>query len=159
MSCNYQVYLGPYIQVHNPIRTGKKTIKTCSNKGCSKHRTESSDAFCPKCGSPVNDVSIPCKERTEFDVYTEFKGKEPLWKVNAEGLERSSDYGFYTSNMKHGPGQRLSNDAEIIPLTAEDVQKQIDTITIFHGNEISRLKKIFGNDSVQIKWGAIAYWS
>lgn len=61
--------------------------------------------------------------------------------------------------MTNSMGHRLHEDSEIIPLTPEDIRVEINSICIFHAKEISHLKKIFGNDSVQIKWGAIAYWS
>jgi hypothetical protein len=44
-------------------------------------------------------------------------------------------------------------------MDAAFVQKEMDTIATFHAKEIARLKEVFGDDSVQIKWGAISYWS
>ena len=159
MSCNYYVFIGPYLQVHNPLRDGVKQIDSCPNQKCSKHKNYSSDSFCSKCGSAIGEVSVPCKERKVFDIYTEFGEKEPLAKVRGEGLKIEDDYVLYTSNKQKGPGCTLSDDAEIIPMTPDVVQKDMDTMRAFHAKEIARLQEVFGNVSVQIKWGVITYWS
>jgi hypothetical protein len=153
MSCHYHAFVGPYIEVHNPLRIGTKSVKTCTNEKCSKHGAYSADSFCSKCGSAIGEVNIPCRERKKFDVWTEFGGKEPFYEISGERLKIDNDYVLYHSNMNKGPGRTLYENCVILPMDAAFVQNEIDSLKTFHVKELARLKEVFGDESVKIKWG------
>lgn len=159
MSCHYHAFVGPYVEVHNPLRVGTKQVKTCTKKGCVKHGQPSEDSFCPKCGSAIGEVNIPCKERKKFYPYEDFGFKTDISKLSKESTPLPDDYEIFYFPTKKGPGRTLYETCAIVPMDAAFVQAEIDTLASRYTKEVSRLKEIFGNDSVKIKWGVFTYWS
>ena len=105
MGIDYKVYVGPYIEVYNPLKDSTEEYHTCPNKKCEKYKSKIGDKFCSVCGSKIKLVTFPCKESISFDVYEEFEG-EPLSQALSESNQKEyREYKFYVPNLKGSPGR------------------------------------------------------
>jgi ribosomal protein L32 len=162
MSCNYHVFLGPYLEVHNPIRKTTEKIRSCANEKCKRHKKQLSDSsaqFCPSCGEKIRHVDIPCEGRKEFNIYDEFK-KERLTELSFEGMpDECENYMYFHSNLRDCAGRTFYDNTMMLPMNETTPLKEIAEFTARFGDEIQHITKIFGAENVKIRWGAFAYWS
>lgn len=158
MSTQYNVYVGPYIQVYNPSKTpsGPQYYR-CENPNCVKYNIKSSNKYCSNCGSLIV-LSPPSMERIEFDVYNEFN--ESLSEIDSE--RSNKNYQYFISNISPiNIGNRYSSDCECEitsfqeNVIADDLKLMSDT----YKKEIAKLKEVFGDDDAVVRWGIITYYS
>lgn len=155
---SYHVFVGPYLEVHNPVRPIIKQRPSCPNPKCNLHKKKADSKFCPQCGTKNEPTDYESTGKTEFNICDEFK-TERLTELRFEGMPKAcKDYMYFHSNIDSGAGRTLSDDSEFIPM---DVRTPINETNVFEtlfAEEIQRIKEVFGEDRVKIKWGVIAYW-
>lgn len=152
MGLSYHTYIGPYIEVFNPLKPSTKKYHSCPNEKCSNNKKGISDAFCGKCGTRVQLLNFPCKERITFYYLDEFSEKTSLQTPSGE-FDRDKLY-FIDDALGDS---RCGNDNCICDLTHTNVQAGLDTFKEVNHMEITRLKEVFGADNVVIKWGVMTY--
>jgi hypothetical protein len=157
MGIDYHTYVGPYIQVHNPKRKTTEEYPTCSNEKCAKHKKHSyGDKFCPDCGSEIRSISFPCVAPLDFDVYEEFNDR--LTKYFFECCpDEVEDFLCFAGNVNGSPGKSFypKQEVYILEVSPSNIPKEIAALEEMYKEEINRLKAVFGNDAVQIKWGVL----
>ena len=161
MSVDYKCYVGPYIKVFNPEKDSTEEYHSCPNKKCDKHKKQLSDKFCPSCGTKITLVTFPCKSKIDFDIYKEFK-KEPISEVMCESKPKElENYDFYISNSTKSPGININVVYEhfIKDFNETIIVSEVQQFEIQLSKEINRLKEVFGNENVQIKWGVMTWTS
>ena len=162
MSCHYHVFIGPYLEVHNPIRETTEKIRSCGNPNCGRHKKRlinSSDQFCPSCGEKIRHVDVPSRGRKEFNIYDEFTA-ERLTEARFEGMPKQyQDYMLFCSNMNDCDGKTFYDTVEVVSMDQNTPNAQIEEFAKYFAIEIARIAEVFGKDVVKIKWGVIAYWN
>jgi hypothetical protein len=103
-------------------------------------------------------ITVPDKARIDFDAYEEFDDKlaEALREYKPEKCE---DYQYFIPNQgKIG----LHND-DITTIATEATQMTIateyDRLNDKFKKEIARLREVFGDKNVEIKWGVLGWLS
>lgn len=163
MSCHYHVFLGPYLEVHNPIQSTTKKIRSCGNPQCGWYKKpmpqQYSNQFCGQCGEKIRHLDVPSSGRKEFNIYDEFK-TERLTELCFEGMPRASeDYMYFQSNIKDSAGRTFYDNTAFVPIDETIPKTEMDLFASNFAEEILRIEQVFGKESAKIKWGAVAYWS
>ena len=158
MSVSYYWYIGPYIKVYNPLKQSTEKFHSCTNPKCENYEERISDQYCSKCGTKIGIVEVPCNTRIDFDVYYEFKD-EQLAEINRYDSSGDKDNIYYISNKKNlGAGRKLDcNDCEEISFDSDIIESELRVMKKDFVKEIVRLKEIFGEENVNVLWGAISY--
>lgn len=160
MSVDYTSYVGPYIQVHNPKKPSTEEFHTCPNKKCRNHGVSIGNKFCEICGTEIKLVAFPCEKPVDFDIYQEFDDRVchafSEWKP-----KEYQDYLFVIGNRKGSPGRSFDpiQDSYIEDLTKLNTAEELLAFMKMFSKEITRLKEVFGNDAVQVKWGVLGWAS
>lgn len=156
MGVSYYIYIGPYVEVYNPLKPIDQEYHSCPSKGCSNHTKPISDGYCPKCGTKIGRLIRKVNERIHFDVYREF-GDGTLRDVHNDFGE--NNYMRFLDNAHRGL-HHLHIDAEydsVNDFTDKNPSEVVDEYKKLRSKEIARLQEVFGNDNVTVKWGVINY--
>ena len=159
MSIDYQTYIGPYIQVHNPPVDSTEEIYTCSDLNCSNHRFRMSinNKYCPICGGPARLLSVSCKAPKEFyvDEETNERMYEAISEYKPEGMDNEM---FIISNVKGTPGVEIGPHAAI-EYAHVSPYREISEFTDTFASELAKIKAFFGANNVYVKWGILCWAS
>ena len=156
MGVSYHVYVGPYLQIHNPPKQTVKEYYGCPNNTCRDKNKFCSSKFCPSCGTAIMLLQIPDQKPITFDTYEECKDR--LSKAFYEDKPNDlKDYLILTPNLR-GFGKHFSAyDAEAIELGTTHAIEEMTKFTTAYADDIIRIKEVFGTNAVAIKYGVIAY--
>ncbi len=156
MSIDYSVHVGPYIVVHNPPVETTEEYHSCPTKGCPNHKRHMSEKFCPACGSGIRVVQFPTKAPKDFDVYKEFDSR--LCEAFCDGgPEDLKDAMVFLSDEKgHDVVFDPTNELVDIDLRAVNMPESLDRFQEAFAKEIQRLKEVFGEQAVELRWGVIS---
>jgi hypothetical protein len=158
MGCHYHVFVGPYLEVHNPIKWTTENIMACPSAECSKHAKRSSDSFCPNCGCKIQMVEVAINRKKNFSLYEKFP-KERLIEIRFEGMpEEYKDFMLFKSNIYDSPGKTLCDETVVLPMDQNTANTEIGQFAKDFATELSYIESVFGTASVRIKWGIIGYW-
>ena len=156
MSVNYCVSVGCYIEVKTKPRPITVTYQACANLNCPKCTVETKHRFCPDCGCGTGPHLKIKTCSPLFDLYEEFE--DELDNITPEDNEmmllmENKTNSDYRQSMDSGAsfGRVDLHDLDIPGITNKFSAK-------YH-KEIKRLKEVFGDNDVKIKFGAIGYWS
>ena len=157
MGVSYYTYVGPYVKVYNPEKASKKEYHSCPNHGCSNNKKPMSDAYCSKCGTKIERLTFYIQDRTRFDANSEF----------ADGTLRDVYSDFDDHNYMHfvDDGQRdllhllmnINNGDFVSDLTDKNPATEVEEFKEIRRKEIARLKEVFGEENVSVRWGVINY--
>lgn len=156
MSVHYHVFLGPYLEVHNPMKDTVVPRQTCPNEKCSNHKKKVEANFCPRCGEKIRHIGVPARARVEFNAYDEFEG-ESITEFTSEDI-KDENYIYFHTNRNDCPGTTFYDSPEVRPIDGETPNKEMAEFSKYHAKEIGILEQKFGKDSVKVKWGVFAYW-
>jgi len=152
MSVSFQVYVGPYIEAPNPKRTSPRSIRCCPNKSCGKHKKESGDEFCPKCGQKIQIITIQSVKRIDFQALDE----DRLFHIHPDWLPpQHEDTAIFQPNQGHFGHHFDRDDARIMAITASMMDEEISRFQRHFVKDIDEVKAAFGDATV--KWGVLAY--
>jgi len=156
MGVSYYVYLGPYIQVHNPKKERKTKMLCCPEPACGNNGTHISSKFCSLCGSKIIECQVPVNKRIDFDCYEQFNDR--LAELSAEyppdGME---DYMILTPNQGKIGRHFHAYDTKLEAFTEKTITEEIVKMITTFKSDLDKLKKTFGDKNVEYKWGVLAY--
>ena len=158
MGLYYYVHVGPYIEAPNPIKAGTREAKACTNSGCSKHKKETSDAFCSQCGGKIGTVTKNTNKRVSdtFSVYDECG--ERLSHVHNEWLpEDKQDSAIFLPNLNGFNRTFGDKEAAVVGFNETLIADDLARFKAAFAADIDRIREAFGN--VIVQWGVVAYAS
>jgi hypothetical protein len=151
MSVDYNTFVGPYLEVHNPLRNSTEEYHTCSNKKCKNHAKPISDKFCSKCGGKIKLERFPCQNRIEFDINVISEDlSEAMIEYNYNGDNMYFYYSDYGSSFD-------GNDCIAKEIDINDPVKKLYEFQLKFKSEIEQIQNIFGKDNVKVKWGVFVW--
>lgn len=162
MGSSIRVHVGAYLECRNEMYSSSIFVSCCTNRECRQYHKYSSGNFCPDCGSNIGTYEKPVK-----------KSKVPTWDF-IESIEESlfnpmtredssGRIDIYISN-RHHPGDPkrkiIDGDTEdtVESISAENIKSEVDHFCQVHGKDIEEAKRLYGEESVSIRWGYVAYW-
>lgn len=161
MSTDYNTYVGPYIKVYNPKKPSTKEYHSCTNKKCKNYEVELSSKFCDKCGDKIQLIKVPSSEAIDFDVYE--KCNEVIAEVMCEYKpDELKEYNIYISNNRNKYNNSIYDpkyETYAINATVNSLTEDIYKFWMAFDKEIVKLKYVFGDDNVEIKWGVLGWTS
>lgn len=161
MGVDYNCYVGPYIQVHNPPVASTEEYHTCPNDLCRNHKRRLSQKFCELCGDEIKLVAFPCQAPKDFDLYGECNEKlyEAMTEYGKSGDLK--DEMIILSNVRGTPGFRFDPEESYFAkeLTAASSAEQIAEFSRIFAPELDKIIATFGADNVKVKWGVLAWAS
>ncbi len=159
MSTDYNVYIGPYIELKTKHRITHPEYPTCKKKKCSKYLKSFSDSskFCDKCGSELVIKTKSKKEKVDFwsfcDQYENPDGMMDAF-YSPEYMDPAiiipCDFGESIDPVHEGGVLELMNatpEADIAKLKNE------------HEDAIAKMEDYFGKTNLTFKWGVVSYTS
>lgn len=116
-----------------------------------------SDAYCPKCGSKIDLLIKYTQERTRFDANSEF--------ANGTLRDVYSDFDDHDHMHFVDDGQwgllhlliNTGNGDSVNDLTDKNPAAEVDEFKGIRSKETARLKEVFGEEHVSVRWGVINY--
>jgi len=159
MGVSYSVYVGPYIQVHNPERETVEKYYGCPNqKKCSKAGAAASGKFCGQCGTAITLLKKPAKERIDFNLWDECDDRlsQAFSEYPPHGKD---DYQFFVPNVGKIGTHFSAYDSSLVELYAEKIMEDTKALETKFSADLETLRKKFGKSSVVVRWGVIAYAS
>lgn len=158
MGVSYYVKLGPYIEVKNPPKSSFTEYFGCPNKKCRHYNKAFTCKFCTDCGTAIELVKVPDSKPTEFDTWKETNDR--LSKAFSEYLPDGLKDILILMPNKKGLGHHFSAyDSALVPLNETIVLSETKRFESEYAKDIARVREVFGENAVQIKWGVIAYAS
>lgn len=156
MSTDYKTYIGPYIEVYNPLQTKINDFYGCINKTCKSCGTPQSYKFCPECGNEIQLIENHIKGRIEFDIHDETKDTLSEMLCGDKPV-KISDYRFFIPNDYKAPGIIYDNKYDPFAYSVNEIIIKSDDadVSARYSGELLRLKEVFGEANVTIKWGVL----
>lgn len=163
MGTYYSVHLGPYVVCKNHQITIKATVRSCTNVACSNYGIERYDAkvmFCDKCGSPIGIISVD-RRRDRIDQYSlSMKFEEMLYNpINQENDDIWMP-NRYRPGEKEGKVRQYKVEQggdHIVPVSTGMIMDELQEFLGFYKDAIVELRKAYGDENVEVKWGMIYY--
>lgn len=157
MGVSVYAYLGPYIAVRTPYKDSIKLMIACPNPSCSRHLNDTSDRFCPACGTATASIELPYKKKVNLweelnyeDKLIPIEIKEQdflIANVGVDGILRP-----LTLNPNCGTYIQPISGAYMIEEEIVLFKKQ------FQG-EIKKLTDALGEGKMEICWGFFSWMS
>jgi len=156
MGTSYYVYIGPYLEVHNPPRPTRDEFQGCSNRKCRSYHHRSSAKFCSDCGGVIGLVSKPTTEQIDFDCYEECD-ERLTEQFREERPEKKKDYSYFVPNQGKIGRNFSAYDTELAEINSTIISEELHHFKVKFEKDVNRLKEVFGADAVALKWGVMAY--
>lgn len=160
MGVDYNVYIGPYVKIHNPKKNSFDEFQGCNTGNCVKRMKPSSSKFCDTCGKPIVLVKKPTKKSIDVDFYE--LTDEHLVPVLCHYYDVPPDYNFLVPNKKwcerttHFDPRSFAGE---IDFDHKDVLTELVKFESTFDKWLQIVKEKFGETNVVIKWGTIFYAS
>ena len=158
----YSTYVGPYVQCRVETTTEEEPFLGCTNGACVNAAKDLCTAFCPECGAPrgeririltvdvIDDGDVEEILRNVFrtpngDGYLAWSRKHHMhvWIVN------------HTERMERDPVLDSSASFSLSTITREIVHREIAGLAAVFSRELKRLREVYGEDAVRIRWGIV----
>ena len=152
MSVDYNKMVGAYAKVYNPLTEKESFIYACVNEKCVDKGKKCSSDFCPRCGKEISKKKVMIYERIEFDCEEALNDK--MYRVM-----KDDEYYYYISNISADNDGFLEEDAFENEITPEQITSGLAKLNKNRSKEISKLKKVFGEENVKVKWGVLCWVS
>jgi hypothetical protein len=157
MGIDYNVYVGPYIKVYNPLKDSVEKYHSCVNAKCSNHKEEVSSEYCCDCGKKIKLVERSCQIRIDFDSWDECDGDilEAMF-----GRSPDEDYQFFIPNTGEiGLDLNVERETSVNEIDVGKPKMDINNFQLQFKKHINHIKKVFGNTNVSIQWGVLCWQS
>lgn len=163
MGTYYSVHLGPYVVCNNHKVAAKQSVRSCTNAACGQYgirRYDSNVMFCDKCGSPIGIISVE-KEQYAIDTYAlSMNFKEMLFNPITEDNTDIWMPNRYRPGEKEGtvrPYKVEQGGDHIVPVSTGMIMDELQEFLDFYKEAVTELRKAYGEENVEIKWGMIYY--
>jgi hypothetical protein len=150
MGMDFQVRLGPYLEVSTTLTEPVTTVK----RKCPNHPevTQFNNKFCPICGETIINVDDIKVEKIRACDIIEWDKLIPPGGFDNILLPQKSPPNDFDFDI---------DDKNSLNLLGKDViiNEQVEWFNKTYANEIKILRDKFGENNVHLKWGIISYWS
>lgn len=158
MGVSYNVYVGPYIEVHNPPKSSFEEYHGCSSKKCQSFNQRSSSKFCPHCGSSIVLIKKSITAKVNFDCFNECDDR--LSEMFQEyPFAEKKNYSFFVPNVGKLGRHFYAYDTELAEISSEEVVNQVKQMDTAFSKDIDKMRKVFGDAAVKLRWGVMGYSS
>lgn len=147
-------YVGPYARCLNPSGPSTQQARTCPKTDCSTHSLKHRlGKFCAKCGSEIQTVAVATTSPRVVwgDVAPELEDLHVEATFN--GVDTYAENGDVTLELTVGNVEELQDEK---PITAEVIAAEMEEFEAAFEDDIVVLRKHYGRDMVQIRWGVLA---
>lgn len=152
MSCNYSIYIGPYIKVQDKGTMKQKTYNGCINNVCKAWKDANAHPYCPHCGRQTDTIIVDYTAPADHDPEDETNGY-----FRRIRLESDKNDIFYIISDDVSFGQLI--DPECEPCASVfDSNKVASILTDFqktYSGYIMLVKRIYGEQNVTVLFGVI----
>jgi len=155
MGNDYIVHVGPVIVINNLPAEIVEKHNSCCNDKCKKFHKYGSGKFCDECGSPIAEWSTRVMGTRSIDLY-ELIG-ESITYADSEHQNTSKivlvanldigNAGYFSFNLKYEP-------FDVFP-KIEEVTDNIEKFKSIFKKELDKLKEIYGESNVEVKYGVV----
>ncbi len=162
MGIGYTVHVGPYVKCNYEMVEVEAPYMGCpdlNHKGFV-------EKFCSKCGKAA--ILLTKKDMKPSVRISELEEMLYDLKINYDNMHSHSFYDensvYYFSNTRKTP-RPFSFDPRSDDFTLDfidnkvDIQAEIDWLIQNYSKYIEILKKLYGEDKVEISWGVVSYGS
>lgn len=155
MGCDYSVNVGPVVHIKNPPVETTIKHKGCCNNKCKKFHLTSYYKFCPDCGATVQEWAEPATKSLDINFYELFGDDDKLVPANHELSDAATI--VLVSNKRVKGFEHFDfddGDFEVFP-KIEEITEYIENFKKVFANEILKLKEIFGESNVEVRYGTV----
>ncbi len=158
MGISCYIYVGPYLECK---RTATKSIKEygCSNGSCLNNRRSDlkPSNFCAQCGSAIQEFKKE-KVLSGYEASYQLPGE----KLFARTEERTEDYepSVFLPNREYRSVKGSWRKSGFGDFRTEDIpagtrEQEMAEFWNEHVEEIKKLKTIYGEENVEMRWGLV----
>jgi len=149
------ITMGYYFDIPPITSTKKSTRRACSS--CNKTHDINSDSYCGSCGGKIEVVEKYAKrDINHFQVFIE----------GHPSLAPFEDYGFTPAYRASDSFHKINfnttskDDIDDIPWVIETLDKlpMLENIKVKIDKFMAEFKKIYGEDSITLKYGIYSYY-
>ena len=159
MSSRHRVYVGPYIICKNSEVPAMEKVNGCSKKGCGSYGRQSDCTFCPDCGTKVQLFEVPSTARkVGFETADRLLGV----KLHIVGNAEDDGVDVWVSNYALDARVKRRNDEYFTGTSSihdDDPAEEKGAFATEFRREINQLKKLYGEEAVELCWGVIGWWT
>lgn len=163
MGMDLSVGIMPYLFIKNNVYDVEKVNLACLNTACGGYKKITNNKFCPHCGQEVGTFNTTEKAHKRiYDVFLENELQEDvMYEVDITGLkkEESIVIGNYRSPFNNWIDTYESKAQELDVENPLQIKEQLKWFKEYYAKPIEALKKAYGEENVEIKFGIISYWS
>lgn len=163
MGVDYTVYVGPFLQCHNPQIYSVYQEKVCTSFSCKNFQKNLYHPFCELCGQPQGTKEVPTKTSSinVFDLMA--KIEDVLYPPFGDGYSQWSDENetdIWLPNLKNPrkDAREFSFSPKYDGLIIQELNQSVLEMAEFqeqYKDAIAFLSKSY-NDLVKVKWGLIS---
>lgn len=169
-------YVGPYATAKFAFKESKKTTTTqkklCTNKECDGSISKKANflagaKFCPKCGSPVVDTPVTTTKKQKQQTVDRHDLTNVKDLTNPAGdyfyqmmIDMSSDIwipNLYPNDTVPRPNMDFSpRDTNVLlEIKPAGILAEIDWFEKSFAADLNVIRKAYGPENVEVKWGVI----
>lgn len=165
MSAQYYVYVGPYLRCSAmlPARTEEVILCGKNQKHHQGNDPNIKKKFCPECGTPTEKKTVehPAKKATIDEQNVEvILEEDTLHRFNAEyekdvALFVPDDEGLRRFTFANTCTNSCGELADLYSNGGQTIKDEIEWFESTLNDEITAFKRVYGADSVQVRWGVL----
>ena len=153
----------PYIFIKNNLRDVDKVNLGCLNTACGAYKKLTNNKFCAHCGHEVGTFNTAEKVRNaSYNIFLENDLQEDImYEIEVPKLKNGEAIiiGNHKSPFENWIDTYDSGVKELDKENPLKVKEQLDWFNEYYAKPIEALKKAYGEENVEIKFGIISYWS
>lgn len=167
MGVDTNLHIGPYLIVKGEKSEMKKReVWTCTNTDCETHKANKvyvvSQNFCAECGREIGVKQYEEEFKTDahslilnkyYELCDELSWTDPMGCGG--GVFISNHYSPFDKERSSGD----DDNEEITDLTNVNIKAEIDWFNTKYKTILDIFRKEFGEDSVEVRWGIIEWYS
>jgi hypothetical protein len=161
MSC----FLGPYLVARTKQVEATEYRRSCRNKKCKQYDDEiyGGGNFCSLCGKAIVDVPQKVTEDAIDRHELQEQIDERLYVCPGDDMHdlmRQSDFHLWLPNLSIPKCRdfQLHENTMFFPISAANIEEEVAAFKKFYAKEIKVLRKAYGEDAIEVKWGVASYY-
>lgn len=165
MGVKTDFFVGPFLRVTSTVTQEQREVGTwCPDPDCGMGEKVPNDAcFCPRCGGETEPVLGPREEWVDpddgdDDFHDEFCTSDSWGDPGVEEIDdgRRVRRFIYLSNQAKVPGCYVNDLDESFQLIGPRlIELSVKTFLEVHGKRLSQLRARFGDENVEVLYGAL----
>jgi hypothetical protein len=166
MGVDYTTHIGPFVECHTFKKDSVEKYRGCDNRICGEYheRVYNEIIFCSRCGSKIEEVSIPKKENkiSIQEVIEEMDENlmPPFGDYMCDWMaENDIDLWLPNKGRPDKGARKFSFDPhdgiQFAVMNEKMIWGEISEFTNQFRKELSVLRRHYGVENVTVKWGLI----